>query len=162
MIQIAIGNEEDALDLLQDAMMKFVLKYADKPQEEWKPLFYRIVQNKIRDWFRRDRFRHLFVTVLPGFKKESPEEPREALNGIKDPNYLNTAEQMSSHQAIQTLDLELKQLPPRQQQAFLLRAWEGLTVQETAVAMGCSQGSVKTHYSRATARLREKLEGIWP
>ncbi len=162
MAQIATGSRDDALDVLQDAMLEFVRAYAHKPMDQWKPLFYRIVQNKIRDWRRRSKVRNIFVTFLPGRRQGQDQEDADPLQTLRDPEAPDPYRAAKTSEAIRRLEAVLRDLPPRQQQVFLLRAWEGLSVDETATAMGCSQGSVKTHYSRAITTLQESLRGTWP
>ncbi len=163
MAWIATSNREDALDIVQDAMLRLVKGYADRPEAEWGPLFQRIVQSTIHDWHRRSRVRNRWRQWL-GF-------PRGAADDEMGGDPLETS--IASHApgpdgslglqcAIDALDVALHALPLRQQQAFLLRQWEGLSVAETATAMGISAGSVKTHYSRAVQALRDKLEDHWP
>lgn len=156
MAMIATGEQADALDIVQDAMLKLVHRYAHKPKAEWPALFHRIVQNAITDWFRREKVRRRWRQWL---RRDSEDEERE------DP--LEQVEQAGTHQpdelvkqqdTMKKLDELLNQLPLRQQQAFLLRQWEGMNVAETAKAMGISEGSVKTHYSRAVHSLRAQLE----
>lgn len=160
MAEIATANHDDALDLVQDAMMTLVRNYGDKTPQDWGPLFHRILQSRIRDWYRRSRVRNRFLDWLG-----LAERKHDGQSGHDDPiqsavdHQGKSPEQMLSNRfAGEALDLALRQLPLRQQQAFLLRNWEGLDVRQTADAMACSAGSVKTHYSRAVHRLREMLE----
>lgn len=162
MVQIATGDADDALDLLQDSMMKFVRAYGSKPDNEWKPLFYKVVQNRIKDWYRKEKLKHMFFIFLPKANKNESEKQSDPIQMAEDKQTADSFRQVKTSQAIEKLELHLKQLPSRQQQVFLLRAWEGLSVQETAQAMSCSQGTVKTHYSRAIGKLKENLEGVWP
>ncbi|MFO0775391.1 MAG: RNA polymerase sigma factor [Nitrospiraceae bacterium] len=156
MARIATGDEEEALDLIQDAMLTLVQRYRDKPEAEWGPLFHRIVQSRIRDWYRRTRVRRMWRRWLtsPNADQDDAEDPLEAMPDTERPQPDRAAMQ---RQAMTALDAALHALPMRQQQAFLLRAWEELDVAETAAAMGCSVGSVKTHYSRAVHTLRKRL-----
>ncbi len=162
MAEIATGRTDDALDLVQDAMLRMVQKYAAKPPDQWKPLFYRILQNRIRDWYRRSTVRSRWRVRLTGRRDPGLENQEDPLALIPDPDEKNPARQALMGEARRALELALQGLPHRQQQAFLMRAWEGLSVAETAMAMKCSQGSVKTHYSRAVHTLRKQLEGHWP
>lgn len=157
--QIATGNREEALDLVQDAMLGLVSRYADRDETEWGPLFHTILQSRIRDWFRRSRFRNRIRVWLGGSDDAEDGDPIAA---FADEDTPGPAEQFVTHRAIERVDAALRRLPLRQQQAFLLRAWEGLDVAATARAMRCSPGSVKTHYSRAVHALRVELEGDWP
>ena len=161
MIQIATGQTDDSLDLLQDCMMAFVRKYSDKSKSEWKPLFYRVVQNRIRDWYRREKVKKLFFISLSG-RQDTLDNPSDPLESIEDNKGVDSSTALKTSQAMKKLDDVLKQLPARQQQVFLLRSWEGLNTEETARAMGCTQGTVKTHYSRALTKLKQELEGTWP
>lgn len=159
MAEIASGHSEDALDIVQDSMLTLAQKYAHKPQGEWKPLFWRILQSKINDWHRRNKVRNRFRSWLQYFNDD--EGAADPIQEAADPQGRDPQAMLENTDAGTALDLALKQLPLRQQQAFLLRNWEGLNVAETAHAMGCSQGSVKTHYSRAVQSLRAQLEEHW-
>lgn len=156
--QIATGNPEDALDLVQDTMFKLVEKYADREENEWKPLFYRILQSRINDWYRRNKVRNRYRSWLTKNEddNEDPIQTAPDHHGQKPESEAETSESMEK------LQQALSALPLRQQQAFLLRAWEGLNVKQTAAAMSCAEGSVKTHYSRAVHSLREQLGEHWP
>jgi RNA polymerase sigma-70 factor (ECF subfamily) len=155
--EIATGSRDEALDLVQDAMLKLATRYADRSEAEWAPLFHTILQSRIRDWYRRTRVRN---RVRAWFRRDD-EDARDPIEAVPDPA-ADPAERLALGRATERLDAALRALPLRQQQAFLLRAWEGLDVAATAAAMGCSEGSVKTHYSRAVHRLRAQLEGTWP
>lgn len=153
MALIAVGEHADALDLMQDSMFKFVSHYSEKPAEQWKPLFYRILQNRIRDWHR-----HQKVKKLVYFWKQDTDE--DMINQLPDadPHAESLPDEALNKNQLQKSVLNaLNDLPEKQQQCFLLRSWEGLSVAETATAMGCSQGSVKTHYFRAVNKLRSML-----
>lgn len=159
MAQIATGNADDALDLVQEAMLKLVQHYASKDEAEWGPLFHRILQSKIRDWYRRAAVRNR-IRVWMGQADDNDES--SALDRVPDTSSLAADEQLSQKQATHALDVALRALPLRQQQAFLLRMWEEFDVAQTARIMGCSQGSVKTHLSRAMHTLRDRLGEHWP
>jgi RNA polymerase sigma-70 factor (ECF subfamily) len=161
MIQIATGYTDDALDLLQDSMMAFVRKYSNKDESEWKPLFYRVVQNRIRDWHRREKLKKLFFIPMSN-KRDSPDNHPDPIESMEDHKTINSFTILKTSQAMKKLNDVLKKLPTRQQQVFLLRSWEGLSIKETAKAMGCTQGTVKTHYFRAVIKLKQELEGVWP
>jgi RNA polymerase sigma-70 factor (ECF subfamily) len=154
--QIALRHEADALDVVQDAMMQLAHRYASRPAAEWRPLFYRILENRIRDVQRRRIVRQRVMSVLPWHHEAAEEEMPDPIDQAPagDPT---PAAQIESDQMIQALEQALTLLPGRQRQAFLLRNIEGLDVAETAAAMKCSQGSVKTHYFRALQALRSKL-----
>jgi RNA polymerase sigma-70 factor, ECF subfamily len=153
MARIATGNEDDALELVQEAMLNLVQRYAARDEQEWGPLFHRILQSRIRDWYRRSKVRNRFRVW---FNRDADED--DPLENLPDPIADEPLQQLESERFGEALEKALGELPNRQQQAFLLRAWEGLSVEETAEAMGISAGSVKTHYSRAVHTLREKLE----
>jgi RNA polymerase sigma-70 factor (ECF subfamily) len=164
MAVIATGNRDDALDVVQDAMLKLAQKYPDRNQQEWGPLFQRIMQNTIRDWYRRQKVRNSWLAFLDatGIRKTAETSDQGAgmanLADCRAVDDNNPALTLVNDRTIDALDTALSRLPLRQQQAFLLRIWEGLSVAETATAMNCSQGSVKTHLSRAVSALREQLE----
>jgi len=153
MARFATSNTDEALDIVQDAMTRLVKKYADKDAEEWGPLFHRIMQSVIRDWYRKQKVRNRWQMFWSsGENKEDPVE-------MATDNYTATPEQQLGNDfAIEEVNQVLTNLPLRQQQAFLLRTMEGLDTKSTAKAMQCSQSSVKTHYSRALSTLRHKLE----
>lgn len=153
-----LGNREDALDVVQDAMMQLARRYADKPEEQWPPLFYRVLRNRISDWQRRRTVRQRVMAWLP-FDREHGEEP---VSLFPDPAGKRPEEELALTDAMDALDAAIVTLAPRQQEALLLRMIEGLNVADTAVAMGCSEGSVKTHYSRAVHELRSRLGDHWP
>ncbi len=161
MAQIATGSREEALDIVQDAMFGLVKRYSEKSEKEWKPLFFRILQSRIRDWYRRNRVRRRWRIWLDGGHKPDGQEGEDPLANLADTKAHNPADQAILADATAALDSALQTLTLRQQQAFLLRAWEGMSVRETAVAMKCSEGSVKSHYSRAVHALRDLLEGYW-
>jgi RNA polymerase sigma-70 factor (ECF subfamily) len=160
MARIATGSGEDALDIVQDAMYKLVERYADRPPGEWGPLFHRILQSRIMDWQRRSTLRRRFAAWLG--RTPGDEEQSDPLDAVPDPRSPGPDVQLERTRAMAELERALRSLPRRQQQAFMLRTWEGFDVRETATAMRCSEGSVKTHYSRAVHALRERLKGYWP
>src|SRR6202140_3219053 len=155
MAQAALRHEDDALDAVQDAMLQLVRAYADRPAEQWKPLFYRILENRIRDLQRRRTVRGRVIAWLP-FRGDEDDDELDPIAQAPSPE-LQPPQRLELDQAIGALERALGELPRRQQQAFLLRTLEGLDVAETAAAMGCSQGSVKTHYFRALHALRAQL-----
>jgi RNA polymerase sigma-70 factor (ECF subfamily) len=159
MAQFATRSTEDALDIVQEAMLTLAGKYAGRPEEEWKALFHTILQNRIRDWYRRKTVRARWRVWLGrwGSREEEEEDP---LADVADPDAPSPAEELIRKDEMAAVEQALKALPLRQQQAFLLRAWEGLDVEQTAAAMKCSEGSVKTHYSRAVHTLRELLKEL--
>lgn len=160
MARVALGNEDDALDAVQDTMLRLVQRYATRPAAEWRPLFYRILQNRITDLHRRRRIGSLFEAWRP--RPAEGEEDVDPVQELPDPAPGNPERLVAGERRGEALERALAELPPRQQQAFMLRCWEGLSTAETAQAMGCSEGSVKTHYFRALEALRGKLEEHWP
>ncbi len=156
MARFASRNTDEALDLVQEAMLKFVERYSLRPEEEWKVLFYRVLQSRITDWHRRNMVRKRFFGWIGGRREEEDEGDR--LDRVADPKTPGPFEKMEQSEAGVALEKAIRTLPLRQRQAFLLRAWEGMDIAQTAEAMGCSQGSIKTHYSRALNTLRMLLE----
>jgi len=157
--QLGLRNDDDALDAVQDSMMKLVQSYASRAAEEWRPLFYRILANRIRDMQRRRTVRGRIMAWLPVRDAEDEEDfDPVAQAPSHDPG---PAKRLELDEAIGVLEAAVAELPPRQQQAFLLRNFEGLDVGETASAMGCSEGSVKTHYFRALESLRARLGEVF-
>lgn len=154
--RLHIRDRDEAFDVVQDAMIRLVRSYARRPSEEWRPLFYRILQNRIRDVQRR---RIVRSRVLSFFGGQADEDEHDPLLAAPAPKSDGPFEQLASSDAMQALELALLKLPDRQREAFVLRNFEGLDVLQTAEAMDCTEGSVKTHYSRAVHRLRELLEG---
>lgn len=158
----AVRNEETALDIVQDAMLKLAEKYAANVSEELPLLFQRILQNTIRDHYRRQKVRNAWVTLLSALTPSHAEEdfdPLETLQPADGSNDKNTPhDALDRVQLIDIIEREITALPPRQRQAFLLRYWEELDVAQTAEVMGCSEGSVKTHCSRATHTLAAALK----
>ena len=160
MAQVALRDADDALDVVQDAMLKLTRSYASRPSTEWRPLFYRILENSIRDLQRRRTVRKRIMTWLPGPKEDPDVEAQDALENVAD-SAPAIPERLMQAQAMQLLEESLRALPARQREAFMLRNFEGMDVAETASAMACSEGSVKTHYSRAVHALRDKLGEVW-
>ncbi|HEY7760389.1 MAG TPA: RNA polymerase sigma factor [Burkholderiales bacterium] len=153
----AVRNDQIALDLVQDAMLRLVEKYAGKPAAELPLLFQRILQNAIRDHYRRTRVRSLWTTLLSSLQGKDEDEERDPLDTLRTDAGANRlggpAEQTERGEVLRLIEQGLEALPARQREAFLLRYWQELDVAETAQAMGCSEGSVKTHCSRATHSL---------
>ena len=157
--EISVRDRDEALDLVQDAMIKLARKYADRSSDEWTPLFYRILQNGVRDWHRRQLVRN---RVMVWFRRPGVEDnDYDVVASAPDPKGRTPDEQLQSHEAMQCLEVAVGELPARQREAFMLRTFEGLSVAGTATSMGCSEGSVKTHYSRAVHSLRESLGEHW-
>ncbi len=154
MALFACNNRDDALDLVQDSMCQFVTKYSQKAQPDWKALFYKILQNKIRDYYRKEAVRSRWRVWFSEPANEDTPDQLDNLGGIDE---ISPEQATQQKQAFAQLQQELKRLSLKQQQVFMLRAWERLSIAETAVAMGCSEGTVKTHYFRATDRLKAEL-----
>lgn len=160
MTEFSVGDTDEALDLVQDAMLGFVRRYSARPEAEWNALFYRILQNRITDWYRRAAVRNRFRAWFgnPG-EDDEKEDPIQTLADKASPDPVTSLIHSDAAEAMKSAILSL---PLRQRQAFLFRAWEGMDVAQTAFAMGCSEGSVKTHYSRAVHALRELLKEYRP
>lgn len=160
----AVRDDEAALDIVQDAMLKLAEKYPDKPPAELPPLFQRILQNVIHDHFRRQKVRNLWTTLLSSLQSPSSDgdgadyDPLETLlPGENNEMAENAANIVESAQIVRIIEAEIQRLPNRQREAFIMRYWQDMDVAETAAAMGCSEGSVKTHCSRATHTLATAL-----
>lgn len=160
MAHLATGDADEAMDLVQDAMLRLVQNYSARDDAEWGPLFHTILQHRIRDWYRRTKVRSRWRQWLG--RPNDDDEQDDPLESIADMSVPSSEDQLRIKQASAALDKALRTLPLRQQQAFLLRAWEELDVAQTAAAMGCSEGSVKTHYFRAIHALRKCLGEHWP
>ena len=156
----AVHQEESALDIVQDAMLKLAEKYGDRPEEEFPMLFQRILQNTIRDYYRRSKVRSMWTTLLSAFSSDDDDDydPLETLAADEnDAGPITPESKLLQAQTLNLIDAEIKKLPQRQREAFLMRYWEEMDIAETAAAMGCSEGSVKTHCSRATHTLAAAL-----
>jgi RNA polymerase sigma-70 factor, ECF subfamily len=157
----AVREQEAALDIVQDAMLRLAEKYGDRPMAELPLLFHRIMQNAIRDWFRRQKVRSLWTTLfssLTAGREDEDQDPLETLEAAGGSNVEESpAAQVEQAQVLEIIEQEITRLPERQRQAFIMRYWEELDVAETAKVMGCSEGSVKTHCSRATHTLAAAL-----
>ncbi len=159
----AVRDEASALDIVQESMLKLVEKYSGKPPAELPLLFQRILQNTIRDHYRRQKVRSTWTTLVSSLIPGTDGEETDPLELIASPDESKTGGDPARHvedsQVIAFIEESLTKLPERQRQAFLLRYWEGLDVAETGAVMGCSEGSVKTHCSRATRALAAALRG---
>jgi RNA polymerase sigma factor (sigma-70 family) len=158
----AVRKDEAALDIVQDAMIKLAQNYGDKPIEELPLLFQRILQNTIHDYFRREKVRNTWLSLFSGMRgnTENQEdfdllETYEAEEGTLAAE--SSEDKVGREQVLAIIDKEVQKLPTRPREAFLLRYWQDMDVAETAAAMGCSEGSVKTHCSRATHTLAQAL-----
>ena len=159
----AVRDDHLALDIVQDAMLKLAEKYSLRPPAELPLLFQRILQNTIRDFFRRQKVRSLWTmpmsSLFGGGNGDEDYDPLETLVVKSDSKFGEPpAEQLERSQVVGLIEKALEKLPARQRQAFLLRYWEEMDVAEAAKIMGCSEGSVKTHCSRATHALAAKLK----
>jgi RNA polymerase sigma-70 factor (ECF subfamily) len=153
MAELSTRQREDAIDLVQDAMFGFVRHYGAREAVEWGPLFWRVLDSRLNDWHRRQRVRGRW-RVWPLSSGDDDEDPIAAAPDAREPGPLA---RLADGEASAALEAGLRALPLRQRQAFLLRMWEGLDVADTAAAMRCSEGSVKTHLSRALTNLRRVL-----
>ena len=156
----AVRDDHAALDIVQDAMLKLAEKYADKTAAEYPMLFQRILQNTMRDYWRRQKVRNLWTTLLSSFGAgQNGEDDHDPLDTIDvEDEGTNPAIQLERSQTMKIIEKALEKLPARQREAFVLRYWQDMDVAETAEMMGCSQGSVKTHCSRAVHTLATLLE----
>lgn len=155
MAELATGNRDEALDLVQDAMFGFARHYAAKPAADWAPLFYRVLDSRLNDWHRRRNVRSRWLAV---WTRNDDDDEHDEIAQAPDTNDPGPLLRLAGSEAAHALDAALGNLPLRQRQAFLLRVWEGFDVAATASTMRCSEGSVKTHLSRALAALRRALE----
>ena len=157
----AVQDDEAAHDIVQDAMMKLAEKYPAKPAAELPLLFQRILQNAIRDHFRRQKVRSTWTTLLSNLGMGGDDDDADPLETLEVEELSNVpaspAERLEQSQVMAAIEEAVKALPERQREAFMLRYWEELDVSETAKVMGCSEGSVKTHCSRATHALAKVL-----
>jgi RNA polymerase sigma-70 factor, ECF subfamily len=158
----AVRQDESALDIVQDAMMKLAEKYASRPIEELPMLFQRILQNTIRDWFRRQKVRSTWTSLFSSFSGKDEDDDHDILESIAAEDTssvpVSPADQLQQSQVLAAIEEAIQKLPARQREAFMLRYWEELDVAETASSMGCSEGSVKTHCSRAVHALSITLK----
>jgi len=156
-----VRNDEAALDIVQDSMMKLVEHYGHKPPDELPMLFQRILSNTTLDWFRRQKTRNALFSNLSDFESESEDGEFNLLENLDSSDQATQVESaeisIQRTQIFREIELEIQALPARQREAFLMRYWEELDVAETAAAMGCSEGSVKTHCSRAVQALNKAL-----
>ena len=158
----AVREEEAALDIVQDAMLRLAEKYGHRPAGELPLLFHRIMQNAIRDWFRRQKVRSLWTTLFsslsPG-REDDDQDPLETMEPAEGSNVEEPPQaQLERSQVLEIIEQEIARLPERQREAFMMRYWEELDVAETARRMRCSEGSVKTHCSRAAHTLAAALK----
>ncbi len=164
----AVRDEEAALDIVQDTMIRLAEKYADRPAAEWPMLFQRIMTNATMDWFRRQKVRNAVMQNLSDFDGGDDSDDFDLLESLQSVEGAlgaeSAADSVSREQILLLIEAQIAELPARQREAFLLRYWEEFDVAETAEVMGCSEGSVKTHCSRAVHALAKALraKGISP
>lgn len=153
------GQHGIAMDLVQEAFISLHKSYADKQMDEWYPLFYTILNHKLQDWRRKEARKAQPFSL---FKKINLDDDNEEMLEIADEQQLNPFDTLDQEVTVEEIQQAIRQLPVRQQQAFMLRAWEGFDTQTTAQIMNCSEGSVKTHYHRAIQGLRTALAHLNP
>ncbi len=149
--EIALRDHAEAEDAVQDAMIRLVRSYGQHPEDQWRPLFYRILQNRITDHQRRQKVRNAVMAWWPG--RDADEDAPDPVESAADPDG-GPDQALEGAELLARIEVALAGLSHRQREAFLLRNFEGLDVAQTAVAMGCSEGSVKTHYFRALQALQ--------
>jgi RNA polymerase sigma-70 factor (ECF subfamily) len=156
----AVRDEDAALDIVQEAMIKLAEKYADRPAAEWPLLFQRILSNATMDWFRRQKVRSAIMSNFSDVEPADADGDYDLLETLDagSAQIDHTTDEVQRAQTLLAIEEEVGRLPARQREAFLLRYWEELDVAETAAAMGCSEGSVKTHCSRAVHALAQALK----
>jgi RNA polymerase sigma-70 factor, ECF subfamily len=159
----SVRKDEVALDIVQDAMIKLAENYGDKPASELPLLFQRILQNTIHDYFRREKVRNTWVSLFSSLTGQGEDnenfDPLESYVAEEGTSAAeSSADKIERIQTLELIDQEVQKLPARQREAFLMRYWHDMDVAETAAAMGCSEGSVKTHCSRATHTLAQALK----
>lgn len=152
--EYAVSNREEALDIVQDSMMKLASSYLNKPESEWPMLFQRILQNQIRDWYRKQKVRRVI------FWWEQYQDEEQPIPEAFATDLLSPDSTLESDQSFNAIGQQVKSLPLRQQQVFILRAFWGHSIEETATILGCTIGTVKTHYSRAVNTLGNKVGAI--
>ena len=157
MARMATGNRDDALDIVQEAMFKLVQKYSAKSAGEWRPLFYRILNRKITDHYRRNAVKNRLFS-LASFGMQASDEGADLIDRAEGRKSDAPDQTVARELQMEILTKAVAQLPGRQRQAFMLRCWDGMSTAITAETMGCSEGSVKTHYSRAMHSLRASME----
>jgi len=160
MAYVSTGDRDESMDIVQDAMISLVTRYSSRPENEWRPLFYRILGNRIKDTHRKRSVKAKFhfwsdKSNQDGQNETEHDKAYDAPDSGPAPQH-----SLSDSESLQQIEKALANLPPRQQQAFMLRLWEGMSVRETATAMGCSEGSVKTHLSRALSAMSTELSEL--
>ena len=158
-----VRDEDAALDIVQDSMLKLAQHYGDKPINELPMLFQRILSNSTLDWFRRQKTQRAVFTRFSDMEASAGEDIDfnwlESYAGSAESEKAESAEDLTERkQTLRDIEKEIQELPARQREAFLMRYWEEMDVAETAAAMGCSEGSVKTHCFRAIQTLSKALK----
>jgi RNA polymerase sigma-70 factor (ECF subfamily) len=157
-----VRDDDAALDIVQDAMIRLAERYADRPSQEWPLLFQRILANATMDWFRRQKVRNTLFTSIEELESSDDDPGFDLLEYLAtvggSPGTESAADGAYRSQVMKIIESEISELPARQREAFLLRYWEEMDVAETAHVMGCSEGSVKTHCSRAVNSLAKALK----
>lgn len=154
---VTVKNPDDALDIVQDVMLILARKYAGKPREQWPPLFYRILRNRITDFHRSNSVRRRFFSWVGA---SADDVVADLIDNVPGPDKDTPEHRLRMDGARAEIVAALERLPTRQREAFMLRAWQGMDVKGTAKAMACSEGSVKTHFSRAVHTLRDELQEL--
>lgn len=155
--ELATRDPDAAQDIVQEAMLTLVSKYGNHEPASWAPLFHRILHSRLMDHFRRETRRGKWFTRLTPIDDDEEMDPIQSLPDTVDMNPVTLLQRADNMEVVMAV---LRNLPLRQQQAFLLRAWEGLDTAQTAEAMGCAEGSVKTHYFRALTKIRDQLATV--
>ena len=159
MMELATQHHDVARDLVQDALIALAERYLDRPQTEWPALFYGILNRRLMDWRRQEVRRSKYFSWFRPVAKDDDLLEVDPLDLIVDEQQIDPSDLLTSASDLDLVKHAIAKLPPRQQQAFLLRAWENMDVKSTATVMQCSEGSVKTHYFRAIESLRSLLSG---
>lgn len=157
----SVQNDESALDIVQDSMLKLAQKYGDRPANEWPMIFQRILKNTITDYFRREKVKSTWISSIEDLSKTDNDETLDWLEAYVDENATSSNQPhdiVERQEILKIIEEAIKKLPERQREAFLMRYYYDMDVFETAQAMGCSEGSVKTHCSRATNALAKALK----
>lgn len=159
MANMALHNEADALDVVQDTMIKLATKYADlNDEQQWRALFFKMLENRIKDFYRKQNRWHKIFEFAGKFQKDDEESVDEDTNGRQGIDEEGPEQILQFTQSSEEIIALIETLPLKQQQCFLLRSWEGFSVKETAEAMEIGEGSVKTHYHRAVQKIKEALD----
>lgn len=158
-----LKDEQTAMDAVQDAMLKLVEKYSDRPSAEWPALFFTILNNRMIDIQRWGRLREAGGKLVSLFRNHDNGDEDLLETGLGSDNLIADRPEVASwsRDLHKKIDDAVANLSERQRQVFLLREWQGFNVRETSEILGCSEGSVKQHHFRAMQSLRKQLEGVW-